>query len=221
MTLPLFKAHLLSYHFALPEKQALLTDLSLSLFEGTSTAVLGKSGAGKTTLLHLLGGLLIPSSGHCSFHGNLIQPKEYARFRSQHLGYIFQSYLLLQECTALENVLMPSYILKRPSSPKRGLELLDMVGLRLKAYQLAKSLSGGEKQRVCLARALCNDPSLLFADEPTGSLDPTQAALVEDLLFSLVKRGNKSLLLVTHDMELARRCDRRLVLEQGELRPSH
>jgi predicted ABC-type transport system involved in lysophospholipase L1 biosynthesis ATPase subunit len=137
--------------------------------------------------------------------------------RNAHFGFIFQSYNLLEDLTALENVLLPARIGGRRVDARFGVELLARVGLDQRAHFPARALSGGERQRVAIARALCNAPSLIFADEPTGNLDRENSGLVSDLLFSLVREAGASLLLVTHDLELASRCDRQWRLEAGAI----
>jgi lipoprotein-releasing system ATP-binding protein len=174
---------------------------------------MGKSGEGKSTLLHILGTLEEPSSGSIEICG---QPAQ-AAFRLEKIGFIFQAYHLLEECTALENVLMPMRIARRKTDASHGIKLLEEVGLASKATVLAKFLSGGEKQRVAIARALCNDPSIILADEPTGNLDHSNSEVIQQLLLSAVKKRGKSLIVASHDIEFAARCDRRLSLKDGRL----
>jgi lipoprotein-releasing system ATP-binding protein len=184
-------------------KVEVLKDIHLSLAKGESIAICGRSGEGKTTLLHILGGLEKPDSGQVHLHGEK--------------GFVFQSYNLLEDFTALENVLMPARIARQKTTREQGLKLLKLVDLEQRADFPAKLLSGGEKQRVALARALCNNPSLILADEPTGNLDRETGKKIGQLLFSLVKTQGASLILVTHDPELAALCDKKYELKAGSL----
>jgi lipoprotein-releasing system ATP-binding protein len=184
-------------------KVEVLKDIHLSLAKGESIAICGRSGEGKTTLLHILGGLEKPDSGQVHLQGEK--------------GFVFQSYNLLEDFTALENVLMPARIARQKTTREQGLKLLKLVDLEQRADFPAKLLSGGEKQRVALARALCNNPSLILADEPTGNLDRETGKKIGQLLFSLVKTQGASLILVTHDPELAKECDKRYELKSGSL----
>jgi lipoprotein-releasing system ATP-binding protein len=207
----------LSKSFFHPKKFELFSELSLEIHSGEAVAILGRSGEGKTTLLHLLGTLEKPDSGAIEIRGSLVTPSNIHSLRSRHLGFIFQAFNLLEDFTALENVLMPARILRKAFDRKRGLELLDLVGLTDRADFPAKLLSGGERQRVAIARALCNDPDLILADEPSGNLDSENAAEVGKLLFSLVRQKQKSLLLVTHETAFAAACDKRYTLAHGKL----
>ena len=210
-------ARQISKSFSFPQKVILLEEVSFSLERGQSAAITGRSGEGKTTLLHILGTLEAPDFGSISIAGQLSTPANSPTLRSLHIGFIFQAYNLLEDFTALENVLMPLRIARKPLDRSRGLDLLAQVGLAERARFPAKLLSGGERQRVAIARALCNDPDLILADEPSGNLDHANADAVSDLLFSLVRRQNKSLVLVTHDASLACRCDTRYTLSGGKL----
>jgi len=199
--------------FKTPEPLQILSDISLNIRPGESIAITGRSGEGKTTLLHILGTLEPFDSGHLSIGNQPLTPA----FRNTHIGFIFQAFNLLEDFTALENVLMPARIARKPFDRQKGLELLSLVNLEHRADFPAKLLSGGERQRVAIARALCNDPAILFADEPSGNLDHANADIVSNLLFNLVRSKNKTLVLVTHDMDLAARCDRKFCLSQGKL----
>jgi lipoprotein-releasing system ATP-binding protein len=204
--------------FQHPEPISLLSGISFEARAGESIAITGRSGEGKTTLLHILGTLEPFNEGELFIQGHKIDPSSgAAALRNKHIGFVFQSFNLLEDFTALENVLMPACIGRFPLSPTKGLELLDSVGLKNRASYRAKYLSGGEKQRVALARALCNDPDLLLADEPTGNLDATNGAEVGELLFQLVRERKKTLILVTHNVALASRCDRQFTLSKGTL----
>lgn len=200
-----------------PQKVEILSNISLNLEKGESIAICGRSGEGKTTFLHILGGLEKPDSGTIEICGESITPFNGTSLRRRRIGFIFQSYNLLEDFTALENVLMPAQIDRRFPDQKKGLDLLAQVGLLERAHFPAKLLSGGERQRAAIARALCNDPDLLLADEPSGNLDHENAKKIGSLLFELVKRHNKSLVLVTHDSSLARLCHKQYLLKNGEL----
>ncbi|NGX45633.1 MAG: Lipoprotein-releasing system ATP-binding protein LolD [Chlamydiae bacterium] len=194
-----------------------LKNITFELGQGETVAIMGKSGEGKTTLLHILGTLDSPSSGTLRYLGKTPTKKELSSLRSQFLGLIFQAYHLIEEETALKNVLLPLEVARRSIDKAKALALLDEVGLSHRASTPAKFLSGGEKQRLGIARALCNDPQVILADEPTGNLDAASSLEVQNLLLNCSKKFNKSLLVVTHDEEFARMCDRILLLKEGEL----
>jgi lipoprotein-releasing system ATP-binding protein len=187
--------------------------------------ITGESGSGKTTLLNLVAGLDAPSNGAILFEGTDLgglSETELAVFRSRNLGFVFQFHYLMRDFTALENVMMPALIAGEAASRarERSTRLLMEVGLSDRADHYPPQLSGGEQQRVAVARALTNDPSIVLADEPTGNLDERNSTAVEDLLFELVGRHGVTLLMVTHDRRLAARGDRRLVLAHGVLQES-
>ncbi len=206
--------------FLKPKRLNLLSDIQLSVREGESIAICGRSGEGKTTLLHILGTLEEADSGTLSIAGMKATSQNAFLLRQKAIGFIFQSFNLLEDFTALDNVLMPAAIARRPISKEKGVELLREVGLEERADTPAKVLSGGERQRVAIARALCNDPTLILADEPTGNLDRANAKRIGDLLMHTVKAKKKSLILVTHDPDLAALCDRRYLLIDGVLKNS-
>lgn len=194
-------------------KVPVLSGISLSVKSGESVAICGRSGSGKTTLLHILGTLEEPDSGEIEIDGQRLTRSSAPHIRNQQIGFIFQAYNLLDDFTALENVLMPARIARKRLSRQKGLELLSLVDLQSKADLPAKLLSGGERQRVAIARALCNAPNLILADEPTGNLDRTNGKKIGELLLSL----KKSLILVTHDPELAALCNHQYLLKEGQL----
>lgn len=196
-----------------------LRGVSLEVQQGERVFLCGASGAGKTTLLYTLGGLEKPSTGDVYIRGEALyaaSSKQRARLRNQGLGFVFQNYHLLPDLTALENVLLPSLISGKLAQ-ERAVELLKRVGLEERLQHLPTELSGGEQQRVALARSLINDPAIILADEPTGNLDATTGKQIMELLFTVVEETKKTLVVVTHDMNLAQRGDRRLVLKEGAL----
>jgi putative ABC transport system ATP-binding protein len=201
---------------------SILHDLSFQIKRGESVAIVGTSGSGKSTLLSLLAGLDLPSSGQIDLMGqplNLLDEDGRARLRGQYVGFVFQSFQLLPHLTALENVMLPLEMANAPQLEARQLALdwLEKVGLSARANHFPKTLSGGEQQRVALARAFINKPAILFADEPTGSLDEASGNRVIELLFELNQQNSSTLVLVTHDPALAARCDRQLSLQGGRL----
>lgn len=198
----------------------ILNGVNLTLEKGKSLAIMGASGEGKTTLLHILGGLETPTSGIVTINDRIITSKNAAEIRNLNIGYIFQTYNLLEDLTAIENIVMPAKI-KRDISKKsysKALDLLQKINLENRKDHLAKSLSGGEKQRVAIARAFCNDPEIILADEPTGNLDHHNSISIHNLLFSFIKDRMKSLIIVTHDKELASMCDNIHILKDGFLK---
>ncbi len=200
-----------------PERVDILSNISLTLRPGESVAICGRSGIGKTTLLHILGTLESADSGLLEIEGVVCTRSSAAKIRKHSIGFVFQAFHLLEDFSALENVLMPAKILRRPFSRKEGLKLLEAVGLVERADFPVKLLSGGEKQRVAIARALCNDPKLILADEPSGNLDAANASSIGTLLLSVVKERKKSLILATHDATLASLCDTIYYLRDGSL----
>jgi lipoprotein-releasing system ATP-binding protein len=198
--------------------------LNLEVARGEKLALVGESGSGKSSLLHLLGGLDRPSEGAIYFGKDDIcrlPPHELATFRNRELGFVWQIQSLLAEFTALENVMMPLLIRgqSREKAEPVSLARLEEVGLRNRATHRAGELSGGEQQRVVLARALAGDPSVLLADEPTGSLDFRTGEMIMDLLDDLHRSRNLTSIHVTHNLNFARRADRVVTLERGQLVP--
>ncbi|OAN18683.1 ABC transporter [Photobacterium jeanii] len=219
MSTSVIKAVSVSKHVATASASiAILQDVSLEVEQGESIALVGVSGAGKSTLMTLLAGLDTPSSGKIELLGqSLTQLDDEARaaLRSEAIGFVFQSFLLIPSLTALENVMLPCLIRGEPTDVVRATELLAQVGLAGRETHLPTQLSGGEQQRVALARAFMSKPKILFADEPTGNLDQHTASNVIDLLFALNRDHGTTLVLVTHDPQLAERCDRVLRIEAG------
>ena len=197
----------------------ILDDVSFTVPVGQSLAITGASGSGKSTLLGLLAGLDQPSRGEVHLLGqSLTQMNEDRRaaFRASHVGFVFQSFQLLPNLTALENVMLPIELAGKPAEAAAN-SMLQRVGLGDRLHHYPSTLSGGEQQRVSIARAFVQGPVLIFADEPTGSLDAGTGATIIDLMFDLAAQQNTTLVLVTHDLSLAARCDRQLVLQGGRL----
>ncbi len=196
-----------------------LRGVSLDVQHGERVFLCGASGAGKTTLLYVLGGLEKPSAGDVFVNGQPMyaaSSNQRARIRNTQLGFVFQNYHLLPDLSAQENVMLPSLIGGKPARA-RAAELLGRVGLGERLQHLPTELSGGEQQRVALARALINDPAIILADEPTGNLDAATGRQIMDLLFQIVDESKKTLVVVTHDANLATRGDRKLVITRGEV----
>ena len=201
-------------------KLSILEDISFSFFSGETIAIIGTSGAGKSTLITLLAGLDLPSSGEIELLGqplSQLDDEQRALIRSQSTGFVFQNFLLIPSLTALENVTLPAILRGEGEDVEKAKQLLHSVGLADRATHLPSQLSGGEQQRVALARAFMTQPEILFADEPTGNLDQHTAENIIELLFSLNKNNGTTLLLVTHDHALAKRCSRILTIEAGRL----
>ncbi|HEV7213590.1 MAG TPA: ABC transporter ATP-binding protein [Chloroflexota bacterium] len=201
-----------------------LENVTLCVPLGGVTALIGPSGAGKSTLLHLMAGLTRPAAGELRVAGrNLLRMNEraLARFRNHDVGVIFQAFNLLPDLTVRENIFFPLYFggVHQHDGAARVSRLLDIVGLEPLADRLPAQLSGGEQQRVAIARALVTNPALILADEPTGNLDEATAGDVAGLLFNLANRFSKTLILVTHHRELARRADRRIGIVGGRVVP--
>lgn len=197
----------------------ILDDIHFTVSSGESIAITGPSGSGKSTLLGLLAGLDTPTSGDVIAQGeSLFSMNEDGRaaFRARHVGFVFQSFQLLPNLTALENVMLPLELAGKEARAS-ALNILEKVGLAHRLEHFPSTLSGGEQQRVSLARAFVQKPAILFADEPTGSLDEATGAKIIDLMFSLQQEMGATLVLVTHDPKLAARCDRQLSLHAGQL----
>jgi putative ABC transport system ATP-binding protein len=198
----------------------IVAEVSLDILAGESVAVTGPSGAGKSTLLALLAGLDEPTRGRVLLEGqDLTQLDEdgRARLRAQRVGFVFQSFHLIPALTALENVMLPLELAGRRDARRAAAETLQRVGLKERTGHYPRQLSGGEQQRVALARAFVTQPAVLFADEPTGNLDTVTGARVGELLFELNANAHTTLVLVTHDRELAARCARMVKMEAGRV----
>jgi len=196
-----------------------LRGVSLTARPGESIAIMGKSGEGKSTLLHILGTLEPPTEGELEICGKSIHSEPNAHLRNSHIGFIFQSYHLLEDFTVLDNVVMPLKIgrIFSKETKKRAEHYLAEVGMSGKESVLAKFLSGGEKQRVAIARALVCNPKLILADEPTGNLDNSYSQIIQKLLLDMSKQHKATLIVATHDESFAKKCDRLLFLKEGEL----
>lgn len=204
------------------QKIEVLRGVNFTLNAGERVAVVGSSGAGKSTLLHLLGALDVPSSGEIYFEDEALSNKsttELARFRNKHIGFIFQFHHLLKEFSALENVMMPALIARVPKAEaqEKAEWWLNEVGLSHRLKHRPSELSGGEQQRVSLARALINQPRILFADEPTGNLDQNTSSEIHDLLNRVNEEHGTALFIVTHSIKLAQMMPRQLMMSDGQL----
>lgn len=198
----------------------ILHELDFSIQSEETIAIVGPSGSGKSTLLGLIAGLDTPTRGQVMLDGENLtafNEDERAEVRAQKLGFVFQSFQLLTSLTALENVMLPLEIVDRKNARELALSVMERVGLSERLSHYPNQLSGGEQQRVAIARAFAPQPKLLLADEPTGNLDTVTGQRIIDLLFALNKEHGTTLVLVTHDHALARRCDRMLQLEAGRL----
>lgn len=199
-----------------------LKGVNLTINQGEIISIMGDSGAGKTTLLQILGTLEKPDSGNLRINDTEVlnlSEKKLSRFRNEHIGFIFQFHHLLPEFTALENVCIPGLIAKKnkPEIEKRAKELLDFLGLSARLDHKPSTMSGGEQQRVAVARALINNPSVVLADEPTGNLDSKNAEELHKLFFELRKEFNNTFVVITHNPELANLADRKLRMADGAL----
>lgn len=198
----------------------ILSGVSFSIVTGESIAVVGPSGAGKSTLLALLAGLDLPTSGHVVLNGanlNELDEDGRARVRADNVGFVFQSFHLVPSLNALENVMLPLELAAAKDARKAAHAIIDEVGLTDRWRHYPAQLSGGEKQRVAIARAFATEPAVLFADEPTGNLDSRTGSNIMDLMFELNHSSSTTIVLVTHDLSLAERCDRILSLDAGLL----
>ena len=201
-------------------KLTVLDQVTFSIQAGETIAIVGPSGSGKTTILGLCAGLDSSSTGSVVLNGESLEKlneDQRAAVRSRDVGFIFQNFQLLPILTALENVMVPLELKKRTNAKEKAMELLDKVGLKDRATHYPTQLSGGEQQRVSIARAFANAPKILFADEPTGNLDTETGAMIENLIFDLNKEQGTTLVLVTHDLELAAKTQRIIHIKGGKI----
>ncbi|WP_313191556.1 ABC transporter ATP-binding protein [Sphingobacterium sp.] len=201
-------------------KIPVLNDINFEIEEGSTVSIVGPSGSGKTTLLGLCAGLDQSSEGDILLNGiklTGLSEDKLAQVRNEHVGFVFQNFQLLPTLTALENVLVPMELRGMKNKQKEALELLDKVGLSSRADHYPSQLSGGEQQRVSLARAFANKPKILFADEPTGNLDAETSAIIEDMLFQLNKESGTTLVIVTHDLDLAAKTQKIIPIKGGKI----
>lgn len=199
-----------------------LKGIDLSISKGEIVSIVGPSGAGKTTLLQIMGTLDKPDTGMVTINGtdvSRLRSRELSRFRNSHIGFVFQFHQLLPEFTAVENIMIPALIAGKSSrtARERAMELLDFLSLRERAGHKPKELSGGERQRVAVARALVNDPSVVLADEPSGSLDTKNKVELHQLFFDLRDKFGQTFVIVTHDVQLASLTDRTIKMRDGVL----
>ena len=201
-------------------KLVILDDVSFNLLEGQSLAITGPSGSGKSTLLGLLAGLDTATSGEIYLNKEALHEldeEQRALLRKEKVGFVFQSFELLPSLTALENVMLPSELKDEDKPEERAKYFLDRVGLKEREHHYPNQLSGGEQQRVAIARAFACSAKILFADEPTGNLDPKNGEMISDLLFEVNSETDNALVVVTHDHDLADRCDKKINLKLGKI----
>jgi putative ABC transport system ATP-binding protein len=221
MSTPILQTENLTKIYRSADKELIVLDnVSFTVEEGNSLAIIGPSGSGKTTLLGLCAGLDTATSGVVSLMGfklNAMSEDDRAYVRNQYVGFVFQNFQLLSTLTALENVMVPLELRGERNVNKKATDLLDRVGLSDRLHHYPSQLSGGEQQRVAMARAFITDPKILFADEPTGNLDEENATHITELLFGMNKEKGTTLVLVTHNLELAQRTQRILRMRGGKL----
>ncbi len=199
-----------------------LKDISLTIRKGEIVTIVGASGAGKTTLLQIMGTLMSAGEGTIAINGTVtgsLRERELSRFRNRHIGFVFQFHHLLPEFTALENVCIPAFIAGQPKQAtlKKAASLLEFLSLDHRRHHKPSELSGGEQQRVAVARALINDPAVVLADEPSGNLDTRNKRDLHDLFFTLRKQFSQTFVIVTHDTELAGMSDRTVTMQDGRI----
>lgn len=224
MNKPLIKIDKVTKTYTLGSRQyPILRGVDLEIEAGAKVAIMGASGAGKSTLLHIMGGLDHPTDGQVYIGGRdvyRLRPGQRSLLRAQRIGFVFQAYHLLPELDVLENVVLPTMALRMftvSNQRRRAMELLERVGLAERAHHRPTELSGGEQQRAAIARALMNDPEIIFADEPTGNLDSKTGEQILYYLFQLLDERKSTLAIVTHNSEVSRLCERVLVLRDGQL----
>ncbi|NBQ34347.1 MAG: ABC transporter ATP-binding protein [Gammaproteobacteria bacterium] len=203
-------------------KTSIIKNLNLQINQGDQAAILGQSGSGKSTLLNIMGGLMKPSNGTITVNGkNFLEldSKKLSRFRGKNFGFIYQFHHLLKDFTAIENVMIPLQILgtERELAHSKAKKLLNKMGLKNRLDHRSADLSGGERQRVAIARAMIHKPKYILADEPTGNLDKSTASKVFGIMNDMIGESNSSLIMVTHDIELADQFENKLILENGKI----
>ena len=217
----ILKTQSLAKFVTLEDKQLdLLKNINLVVPKGETLAIVGSSGSGKTTLLSILAGLDLPTTGEVYLKNkplHQLNEEQRSQIRADHVGFIFQQFLLISSLTALENVMLPAELANDDNAKQKALDLLAQVGLSERASHFPSQLSGGEQQRVAIARAFITKPEVLFADEPTGNLDKQTSTHITELLFELNQKFGTTLILVTHDLTLAERCQRRIEMLGGRL----
>ncbi|ACO03831.1 MAG TPA: ABC transporter ATP-binding protein [Persephonella sp.] len=197
-----------------------LKGIDLEIYEGEMVALMGPSGSGKSTLLHLIGGIDIPTEGKVFIHGTDIfslNEKRLARFRNENIGFVFQFHYLLPEFTALENVMFPVQIYSKGDAEEKAREILERLGLSHRINHKPSQMSGGEQQRVAIARAIVNRPSIIIADEPTGNLDSRNTETVMKIFREMNDKDNVTIIIATHDKDVANYCKRTIYLRDGIL----
>ncbi len=199
-----------------------LNGINLTINDGESVAIVGKSGSGKSTLMHVMAALDTPTSGSVQYEGKNLanyNARELNKFRNENIGFVFQQFFLKPNQNVFENISLPLMIkgISANQRHERVLQVLKEVDMEDKKKNKATDLSGGQKQRVCIARALINNPKIIFADEPTGNLDSTTGKTIIDLLFKLNKEKHITLIIVTHDDDIAKMCDRRIYIQDGKI----
>lgn len=223
-TLPFIALHRVSKHYTEGDQQrTILTNLTLNIHQGQFVALLGQSGSGKSTLLNLLGGIDLPDSGQIQITGQILNnmcERERTSFRRRHIGFVFQFLNLIPTLTVEENLFLPLELNKLATTDRKNqaLDLLDYVGLGNRRSSFPERLSGGEQQRLAIARALVHAPGLLLADEPTGNLDAATGDHILELLLNLHRQAQTTIVMVTHSQSVADCADRMLALEAGQLR---
>lgn len=218
---PIIKADNLTKKISIDQTElVILRNINLAIHKAESVAIVGSSGAGKTTLLGLLAGLDEPSSGSVLLGGvdiYKLNEEERTKVRGTNISFVFQNFYLLDNLTALENIMLPLELHKHKNAKETALKLINEVGLEQRANHYPSQLSGGEQQRVALARAFAVRPAILFADEPTGSLDQATGDFIIDQLFAMNKNQYTTLVIITHEENIARRCDRVIHMDRGEI----
>jgi len=199
------------------EEVEALKGISLTINEGEMVAVMGPSGSGKSTLLHIIGLIDTPTEGSIEIDNKDVSKLNLSKFRNEYIGFVFQFSYLLPEFTALENVMMPLLISKKEKPKEKVINILRKLGLEHRVNHKPSQLSGGEQQRVAIARAIVNNPKILVADEPTGNLDSENTKIVMEIFKNLNKEKNTTIIIATHDIEVAKNCDRIIYIKDGKI----